>query len=386
MHPQYAHRDRKVSPGRTWPRLLRRCLAVVGAGLIWQGNCLAETIRIGQSLPNTPESYKIATSIGYTTEALVAAVNARGGIHGVPVELVTLKDDGTPAGYARNIERLLVHDGVIAIVNCIGDRRCIEAGALVRTHDAALVGTLSGAPELRQSPTHVFPVRASYAAEASALARQLATIGVGSAVLVSDSQSVPAKRQALMDALAARAIHGELVEVAANKADIENAINALQAKMPNALLLDLSAPTVGVLGEFVVDARPALPAVIASTSDPTLMLCISIFRGKTFGFTTVVPNPESLSSPLAGQFREDVADYPLGITYLGLEAYLNLKVVIDTLERAPRPVSRKALGRALAKAGTMKIGELTVAPSGQLSDGAARVGLGVLSARGVILE
>ncbi|MBT0962957.1 ABC transporter substrate-binding protein [Denitromonas iodatirespirans] len=347
---------------------------------------MAQTLRIGQSLSDMPDSYKISASIAYTTDALVAAVNARGGIQGVPIELVTLKDDGSVEDYARNVQRLLTEDKVLAVINCIGDRRCIEAQKRVVAQDAALVGTFSGAPELRGSPAHVFPVRASYAAEAEALARQLATMGTQSVVVLSDGASLPAKARALAEALEMRAVASRTIEVAPTKASMGKAIEALEANPPSVLLLDLTAPSVVVLGDIVLHDKPRLPAVIASLSDASLALSIGTFRGKTFGFTTVVPNPESLSSALASQFRSDISEHAYGMTHPGLEAYLNLRVVLDALGRSERPASRRALRERLARTETMVIGELEVAPSGQLPGGGARVGLGVLSARGVILE
>lgn len=346
----------------------------------------AGTIRIGQSLPDTPESYKIATTVAYATDGLVEAINARGGIGGSKLELVTLKDDGSVAGYARNVERLLAREQVAVVVNCIGDQRCMEAKRLAHVHGSALVGTLSGAEELSTDPAHVFPVRAGYRAEAQALARQLATIGVSGAVLLSDAHSLPGKRRAMTDALAQAGIDVETIVADAGRGGFEPAVAAIEARQAQALLLDLDAASAVLLGDIVQGRKPRLPGIVASLADPTLTLSIGIFRGRTFGFTTVVPNPESFTSALATEFRRDLEDYPLGMTPTGFEAYLNLRVVTEALARSGGRVDRDSLRSTLAGIESLRIGELEVAPSGRTSAGAGRVGLAVLSARGVILE
>ncbi|WP_230969465.1 ABC transporter substrate-binding protein [Nitrogeniibacter aestuarii] len=364
-----------------------RCLAA-GAALTapWVDAPAAGVIRIGQSLPDSPESYKISTSIGYATNALVESVNALGGIDGRMIELVTLKDDGTASGYARNVTRLLEDEQVLAVVNCTGDARCLEGQRLVREHDAALVGAMSGVPALHVSDGHVFPVRADYPAEAKALARQLATIGVATATVLTDGHSLPIKRDALAEAMKSAGIATTMVEVKADKTSIGRALDHLMTPPINALMLDLGAASLAVTGELLQEKAPELPAVIASLADPELTLSIGIFRGRTYGFTSVVPNPESQTSALATAFRQDLVNAPFGISYAGLEAYLNLRVVIEALRSIDKVPTRSTLLNVLRASPSMTIGELAVSPVGQGRGAPARVGLGVISARGIVLE
>jgi len=90
------------------PRLPRRTLLAAAAALAapWTGARAAASVRIGQVLPLTGPLGPVVQPIAEGQRALLDAVNARGGIHGAAIDLVTLDDAGasvvpaSPAFYA----------------------------------------------------------------------------------------------------------------------------------------------------------------------------------------------------------------------------------------------------------------------------------------------
>lgn len=251
---------------------------------------------------------------------------------------------------------------------------------VARGHDVGLGVVAEGVilPALRsQPPEHVFPVREDYVAEARTLTRQLATIGVTKAILLTDERSMPNKRQALAGVFESVQLDTQVLKVSEERLSIETALTQLERSPANALLVDLGAASLVLIGEVISERQPKLPAVIASLADPELTLSQRVFRGKTFGFTSVVPNPESLTSHLATQFRKDIADAPDALTHAGLEAYLNLRLVLPAPGQTARPRGRSALQQVLSGLDAVTIGDIAVAPSGQPTGGSTRIGLGV---------
>ena len=279
-----ASADSAVTPSRRGSVSLVRKLTYVAAGLalsatVFFGSAAyaaEKPILIGQSVPMGMANFKIASAISDATRALVDAVNDGGGIGGRPVELITLQDDGTPEGYANNVAQLLEEDGVLAIINCVGDRVCDAAVPIIGKADGVLVGTISGATALRGAGGgRVFPVRGDYAAEAEKLARQMATIGILRAVIMSDATSLPEKNDALT-----RALEANHIKVSRIKAD-ESALDTLKGIKPDALVLDLSASTAMTTPLLQPDNQSQLPPIVVSMADPSLVMThYGLIRGE----------------------------------------------------------------------------------------------------------
>ena len=66
----------------------------------------AASIVIGQSLPLGASDDGNARRIVEGTRALVEAVNAKGGVNGRPVQVVTLDNGNDPAHETRNVRQL----------------------------------------------------------------------------------------------------------------------------------------------------------------------------------------------------------------------------------------------------------------------------------------
>lgn len=384
-----ASADPAAAPCQRGPASLSRKLTYIAAGLAVSATvCFSaaayaagQPILIGQSVPMGMANFKVASAITDATRALVDAVNAGGGIGGRPVELITLQDDGTPEGYADNVAQLLEDDGVLAVINCVGDRVCDAAVPVIGQADGLLVGTISGATTLRGAGDgRVFPVRGDYHAEAGKLAKQMATIGVLRAAIMSDASSLPEKVEALTSAMEANRI-----KVSRINAD-DTALQLLKGIKPDALVLDLSAATAMTTPILQPDNQSQLPPIVVSMADPSLVMTVPSIRGRMLGFTTVVPNPEASPAPLANEFRRVTAELPLSTNYLGFEAYLNLRVVLDAIGGISGDIDRAALRRQLSQMSDRDIGGLRVTPTGMGDKTVARIGLGVLSSAGYLIE
>src|SRR6185369_14776143 len=72
-------------------------------------------VRIGQSLPLTGPLGGVVKPIVEGQRALLDEVNAKGGVRGAPVELITLDDATDPLKTVDNTRRLIDNEQVVAL-------------------------------------------------------------------------------------------------------------------------------------------------------------------------------------------------------------------------------------------------------------------------------
>lgn len=337
----------------------------------------ARPVVIGQSPPLTGPAYPIANRIQAGTRALLERLNIAGGIAGRPLEVVTLDDAGDRGRQAANLRRLVTEHGAVAIANCVGEGACLQAAATTAELGVPLVGTFSGAASLRTAAApHVFALRADDRQEAEALARQLRSMGVARAAWLADGEE-PAREQAL--AVAMQAAQVQLTRIAATPDQVEAALRGAGKTTPQAVLLSVGPATADALARVQAPALEGWPSVVATLSSASLTQLTRLFRDRTVGFTSVVPNPEISQLPLVREFERD-ADAHGGaeaVSFEGLGAYIHLRVLAAALRAAGPPADARRLKTALQQLGPLDLGGLRLQLSAQQRQGLDLVEIGL---------
>src|SRR6059058_2445183 len=96
-------------------RIGRRRLVAGACALPFASARAAEKVRIGQCLPLTGPLAPVVGPIAEGQKLLLDAVNASGGVHGAPVELVTLDDGAQPARTLEHTRKLLDDEDVVSL-------------------------------------------------------------------------------------------------------------------------------------------------------------------------------------------------------------------------------------------------------------------------------
>jgi branched-chain amino acid transport system substrate-binding protein len=335
-------------------------------------------IVIGQSLPLTGPAYPIANRVQAGAKAWVERVNARGGVHGRLIEVVTLDDGDDTQRLAGNLRKLVQEQGAVAIVNCLGERACAQAAATTAELGVPLVGTFSGAAALRTpAMTHVFPLRADDRREAAALAGQLRAMGVSRVAWLADGEE-PSREQWLADAM--KAEHITATRIAVLAADVSAALQAAA----QALLVTLGPAATDALSRGGGAHDESLPALVATSSSPSLTQLTRLFRDRTVGFTSAVPNPEVSQLPLVREFGDDAEAYvgPEAVSFEGLAAYIHLRVCTAALRAAGPRLDGRRLADALEHLGSPDLGGLRLQFSPGRRQGLDLVEIGLRSRDG----
>lgn len=345
-------------------------------------------IVIGQSLPLSGPGFPIANRVSSGAKALVERVNASGGIHGRPLELVTLDDGGNPKRLASNLRTLVERHGALAIVNCLGERACVEAAEATRQLHVPLIGPMSGAMALRAvDMQHVFTLRPDDAKEADALVNQLRSIGVSRAVLLADDAE-PRRTETLAAAMQRAGL--QITRLSADKRpeSLEAALANIGNAKPQALIINLGDGMLDALGRLPTSKREGVPAIIATLSSSGLTQVTRMFRDHVIGFTSVVPNPELLYLPLARQLQRDAEEFvgPEAVSFEGMEAYMALRLCAEALRQSGTRISAQRLSESIEKLGTIDMGGVRLTFSGERHHGSDFIDIGMRARDGRTLR
>jgi branched-chain amino acid transport system substrate-binding protein len=164
--------ERPAALRRVQKLVVQLALCLATAGSAWAD------VKIGQTAGVTGA---VAASVKEATQGAKLyfdAVNARGGLNGEPIRLISLDDKFDPKLAVANA-KALIDQGVIALFLNRGTPHTQAIMPLLVEHAIPLVGPSTGAMVLH-SPVHpwLFNVRATYQREAERAVSHLSLVGI----------------------------------------------------------------------------------------------------------------------------------------------------------------------------------------------------------------
>ncbi len=129
-------------------------------------------IIVGSSLALGGHAGYLGTQIHHGALALLHQINEQGGIHGRKVRIIAHDDGYDPPRCILNTQRLLTEEEVFCLFNYVGTPTTVKIIPLVEEARVPLVGMFTGANALREPlHRHLINVRASYYQETGAAVR-----------------------------------------------------------------------------------------------------------------------------------------------------------------------------------------------------------------------
>ncbi|MDB5869200.1 MAG: hypothetical protein JWP96_1532 [Polaromonas sp.] len=343
-------------------------------------------IVVGQSLNLGPDSDGGGLRIEAATKGYIASVNAAGGIKGRKIELVSLNDDGDPKLNAKNL-KTLAERGAVAFMNCQDDASCTVATAVASELQVPLVGVMSGLKTLPNADgPWIFRVRPDYEREAVRLGKQLIAMACSRIVIVTDTPNSETVK-ALRNSLVKESLSVTVMQTGSSTAATEALLKDIAKGPYHAAVMVVSLKTIEGLMDNQITARPEWPRVIVSLSSNHLQTLMAGFKNHSFGFTYVVPNPEILDRPLTQEFQRTMDKYGAGhsSTFVGMEAYVNTKLLVEALQRASR-IEPKAVATTLRAMDNVDLGGFRVTFANGATNGSSWVDIGIRSRYGQLLH
>ena len=225
----------------------------------------ANTVKIGFLASGSRVTYPNGAKIA------VSEINASGGLLGKPIELVTEVGIATPEAAVEVASRMILEDGVIALVGPNRSAQAIPVGAFVQEHRLPMVTTTATNPALTRASDFVFMAAFTDAYQGAVMARFAAEeLGLTSVAVLTQSGEIYSEGISEFFVTNFVAAGGtiaasEFYEITGT--DFTEQLNTIAAATPEALFI---AGWVQQVGPITQQAR-AIPLLNAA-GEPTLLL------------------------------------------------------------------------------------------------------------------
>ncbi|MDP3820874.1 MAG: ABC transporter substrate-binding protein [Burkholderiales bacterium] len=346
-------------------RLLRLFVVVLATTL--GGPFASAQIVIGQTAGFTGT---VASSVKEATDGAKLyfdAVNARGGVNGQKIELVSLDDKFDPKLTLENAKKL-IDQGVVSLFLNRGTPHTQGLMPLLNEAKVPLVGPSTGAMVLHD-PVHpwIFNVRATYQREAERTVAHLALVSVSRMAIVQVDDTFGA--DAAVGLLKGLKV-AKLEPVAYEKYD--RAKPDFGPIVPKIVKADPQAVIFVGSGTAVIDGMKALRAAGSRAQMVTLSNNASAGFVKALGplahgtvVSQVFPSERSVSTPIVKEASDLARAKGFELTPAALEGFAAAKVLVEGLRRAGKDTTRAGLKKALEGFSRVNIGglELSYSPT-----------------------
>jgi ABC-type branched-subunit amino acid transport system substrate-binding protein len=353
----------------------------------------AEDIVIGQTADLSSVAGGQMRDFNAGAKLYLDAVNARGGIGGRRVSLLTMDDAYVAQTAAKNAEALLAKPEVVALFGTRGSDPTDAVIKVAEREHVALIAPVNGADAVRQSKA-VFPVRASYKSEVDGVLRYL-DAGGGELVVVAQDDKFG---RPLLDYIQQRVQGGSYknlhlagsVVLERKATQLLPQVNQVLALKPRSVIA-LCNPTtcselVKQLDERTKD-NPVLRPTVAQLSNVDMRSQFEKVGTAVVGnpFVQVMPDPNRPSLQISREFVAAATARNVAVNYRSYEGYVSAAVLVEGLRHA-KTISRQGVHDAMESLGSANIGGITVEYTPAKRTGSTYVELVSLDAQGRLLR
>ncbi|PJG52197.1 ABC transporter substrate-binding protein [Bradyrhizobium forestalis] len=324
-------------------------------------------------------------------QGIVAAfteINAKGGVHGRKLQLISRDDGYDPDRSVAQTLRLIEDDKVFALIGAVGTPTAMATIPITSAKNIPFIGPFTGAEFLRDLELpNVVNIRASYGAEAEAWIKHLTEdrkftrIGI---FYQDDSFG----RDGLLGVKRALARRG--LELAAegtferNTRAVAAAWRMIKRAEPEAIVM---VGTYGPCAEFIKLAHRSgfYPTFVNISFVGANALATELGpEGEGVIVSQVVPFPWDRSLKLVADYQAAQAAFDPTLTpdFVSLEGYLSGRLAAAALEKAGPNPTRASLLRAINDIGRFDISGNTVTVGTRMIDTPPRVFLTVIQKDG----
>ena len=305
-----------------------------------------ERILFGQSAAFSGPAQELGKDMRIGIEAAFQEANARGGVHGRQLTLLSLDDAYEPEAAIANTRRLIEQEGVFALIGAVGTPTSLSATPVAAAADVPYIAPFTGAAFLREARwQNVINLRASYNQETEAMVARLTTdLGIKRiAVMYQDDSFGRAGYRGVRQALERRSMAPVAIGVyQRNTTAVKTGLLNLHSANPDAVILIGAYRPVATLIAWArhIGLDPVFMTISFVGSNA---LARELGRGGAGVFVTqVVPFPTDNTLPVGLAYRRALTAHAPAATpgFVSYEGYLAGRLAIAALERCGREVDR----------------------------------------------
>jgi len=345
-----------------------------------------DSIVFGQAAVLEGPASALGVGMRLGLQASFDEINAKGGVHGRKLKLISINDGYEPDRAIAATKKLIEEDKVFALVGAVGTPTSAAAQPIATAAKVPFIGAFTGAGFLRNPKLdNVINIRASYGAETEAWIKHL-------------TEDLKISKIAIFyqdDAFGRAGLDG--VKAAMKKRDIEITAEATYERNTTAvksglLTLKRAEPEAVVIvgaykpvAEFIKLAR--------KTSFNPVFVNISFVGASALAkelgpdgagviVSQVVPFPWDASLKAVADYQAAIKPGGTEPDFVTLEGYLVGRLTIAALEKAGKDVTRESLVKTIKDTASFDIGGLSMTYSAEKNSGLDKVFMTVIQADG----
>ena len=356
---------KRMRPKPLWCLLLLFAAAPAQAGEV---GVMPDRILFGQAAALSGPSAALGLKMRQGILAAFAEVNAKDGVHGRKLELISRDDGYDPDRSVVQTLKLLDEDKVFALIGAVGTPTSLVTVPIARKQNVPFIGPFTGAGFLREKGLdNVVNIRASYGAEAEAWVKHLTEDRHIKKIAIF-YQDDPYGRDGLAGVKLALQKRGMELDAEAtyerNTKAVGMAMRTLKRAEPEAVVM---VGTYAPCAEFIRLARQSgfNPVFVNISFVGANALAQELGpQGDGVIVSQVVPFPWDASIKVVADYQaaEKALDPDLLPDFVSLEGYLSGRLVAAALEMAGPNPTRAEMLRIINEVGRFDISgdDLTV--------------------------
>lgn len=357
----------------------------MASSLVWSATSQAQTPwLIGQSVPLTGSNAAFGMDIRDGALAYFKSVNAKGGVDGRQIDLVSLDDKNDRKLAGTNAQKLLQENKVAALFGFASATLSLDAIPLAEKADVLFFAPFSGANPVRKASAVVFTLRASYAEELEKMLTFWTGAGLKQVVVIHYDDEVGKQNLAsVTEYLAKQGKTPKAVSLQRNAKVDAKQIDELLKLKPDVLINTVLSSPAAEISRQLVSRGITVPMSSLSFVGAQQYIVAAGEAGAGVSIAQVVPSAVS-QSPVVRECAKALRD--AGVTAAmnstHLEACIGAKVLTEAIRRTKKPGSPEGLLNAMRNLGTYDTGGFVVTYDTTKHHGSKFVDLAMVSRDG----
>jgi len=321
----------------------------------------SDRILFGQAAALDGPSSALGQGMRQGILAAFAEINAKGGVHGRKLDLISRDDGYDPDRSVDQTTRLIEQDKVFALIGAVGTPTTAATVPIARARNVPFIGPFTGAAFLRAPELHnVVNIRASYGAEAEAWVKHLTEDRHVRSIAIFYQDDAFGRDGLAGVKLALAKRNMELTAEGTferNTKAVGSAVRTLKRTEPEAVVM---VGTYGPCAEFIKLAHKTgfNPIFVNISFVGANALAKELGpEGKGVIVSQVVPFPWDASVKIVADYQaaEKALDPALKPEFVSLEGYLAGRLVAAALELAGPDPTRAEMLRLINEVGRFDI-------------------------------
>jgi branched-chain amino acid transport system substrate-binding protein len=343
-----------------------------------------ETWVIGQSAPLTGSNASFGKDIRDGALAYFKAVNARGGVAGKNIELVTLDDANDRKTAGSNTQKLLAERDAVALFGYASATLSLDAMPLADKAGVLFFAPFSGANPVRQAPPVVYTLRASYADELEKMLAFWMGAGARQVVVVHYDDEVGKQNlEVVTEYLKKQSKSPKALSLKRNASFSAADVEQLLALRPDVIINTVLSTPAAAMAKALVSRGVTVPTSSLSFVGAQQFITAAGEAGSGVSIAQVVPNPTA-RLPIVAECSKALQDSgittPMNSTQL--EACIGAKVLTEAMRRAKKPTDARSLLASMQSLGRYDTGGFVVSYGSNQPHGSKFVELAMVSRDG----